>query len=68
MDAAPIDLELSDDPVAAGYQAIVAAPLGPADRQSLLVAPTLADRWTLLDALLADQIEILEAELAHGGS
>ena len=68
MDAAPIDLELSDDPVAAGYQAIVAAPLGPADRQSLLVAPTLADRWSLLDTLLADQIEILEAELAHGGS
>jgi Lon protease-like protein len=67
MPAAPLDLELDDDPTTAGYQAIAAAPLGPADRQSLLAAPTLADRWTLLDTLLADQIELLEAELAHGG-
>jgi hypothetical protein len=67
MTAAPLDLELSDDPVTAGYQAIVAAPLGPADRQRLLAAPTLADRWTLIDSLLTDQIQILEAELAHGG-
>jgi hypothetical protein len=64
--AAPLDLELSDDPVTAGYQAITAAPLGPADRQHLLAAPTLADRWTLLDTLLTDQIQILQAELAHG--
>jgi Lon protease-like protein len=67
MTAAPLDLELADDPVAAGYQAIIAAPLGPADRQRLLAAPTLADRWTLLDTLLTDQIQLLEAELAHGG-
>jgi Lon protease-like protein len=67
MTAAPLDLVLDDDPVIAGYQAITAAPLGPADRQSLLAAPTLADRWTLLDTLLADQIELLEAQLAHGG-
>jgi Lon protease-like protein len=66
MTAAPLDLELDDDPVIAGYQAITAAPLGPADRQSLLAAPTLADRWTLLASLLADQIELLEAQLAHG--
>lgn len=68
MVAAPLDLELSDDPVVAGYQAITAAPLGPADRQRLLAAPTLADRWALLDLLITDQIEILQAELAHGGS
>lgn len=66
MAAAPLDLELSDDPVTAGYQAMVAAPLGPADRQRMLAAPTLAERWTLIDTLLTDQIEILEAELAHG--
>jgi uncharacterized protein len=66
MVAAPLDLELSDDPVTAGYQAITAAPLGPADRQRLLAAPSLTDRWTLLDLLVTDQIEILQAELAHG--
>lgn len=66
MVAAPLDLELSDDPVTAGYQAISAAPLGPADRQRLLAAPTLPDRWALVASLLADQIEILEAALAHG--
>ena len=65
--AAPLDLELDDDPVIAGYQAILAAPLGAADRQHLLAAPTLADRWTLLETLLTDQIELLEAQLAHGG-
>ena len=64
--AAPLDLELDDDPVSAGYQAMLAAPLGPADRQHLLAAPTLADRWTLLHSLLTDQIELLEAQLAQG--
>jgi Lon protease-like protein len=66
MVAAPLDLELSDDPVAAGYQAMTAAPLGPADRQRLLAAPTLADRWALLGSLLTDQIQLLEAELSYG--
>lgn len=64
--AAPLDLELVDDPVAASYQAVVAAPLGQADRQRLLAAPTLTERWTLLNALLTDQIELLEAQLALG--
>jgi Lon protease-like protein len=65
--AAPLDLELDDDPVVASYQATVAAPLGPADRQALLGAATVTDRWTLLDALLTDQIELLTAQLGHGG-
>jgi Lon protease-like protein len=66
MTSAPIDLELDDDPLIASYQATVSAPLGPADRQSLLAAPTLADRWTLLRTLVDDQIELLQAQLAHG--
>ena len=64
---APLDLELDDDPLVAGYQAMVAAPLGPADRQRLLAAPTLADRFELLVVLLGEQIEVLQAELAFGG-
>jgi uncharacterized protein len=66
MPSAPLDLELADDPVAASYQAVVSAPLGQADRQRLLAAATLADRWVLLEALLADQIELLEAQLSFG--
>jgi Lon protease-like protein len=65
--AAPLDLELDDDPVVASYQATVAAPLGPADRQALLAAATVTDRWMLFDALLTDQIELLTAQLGHGG-
>jgi Lon protease-like protein len=64
--APPLDLELSDDPVAAGYQAAVVAPLGPADRQALLAAPTVPARWRLLRTLLIDQIDLLQARLAAG--
>jgi Lon protease-like protein len=64
--APPLDLELADDPVAASYQAAVAAPLGPADRQALLAAPTVPTRWRLLRELLVDQIDVLQARLAAG--
>ena len=62
--APPLDLQLADDPVVAGYQAAVVAPLGPADRQALLAAPTVPARWRLLRALLNDQIDLLQARLA----
>jgi Lon protease-like protein len=64
--APPLDLELADDPVVAGYQAAVVAPLGPADRQALLAAPTVPARWRLLRELLVDQIALLQARLAAG--
>jgi Lon protease-like protein len=64
--APPLDLELADDPVVAGYQAAVGAPLGPADRQALLAAPTVPARWRLLRELLVDQIDLLQARLAAG--
>lgn len=61
--AAPPDLELVEDPGIAGYQAIAAAPLGPADRQRLLAAATITDRWALLTTLLSEQIDLLAAQL-----
>jgi hypothetical protein len=64
---APLDLELDGDPVADSYRAVLAAPLGPADRQQLLAAPTLGDRWSLLHDRITEQIELLEARLAFGG-
>ncbi len=62
--AAPVDLELSVDPVVAGYQAALAVPFGPADRQDVLGAPSVADRFALLRELLADHTTVLEARLA----
>lgn len=62
--AAPVDLELSADPVIAGYQAALAVPLGPADRQDVLCAPSVDDRFVLLRDLLVDHVMVLEARLA----
>ena len=45
--APPVDLELADDPALAGFQAVAVAPLGPADRQALLSAPSVAARTRL---------------------
>jgi Lon protease-like protein len=64
--APPLDLELADDPVVASYQATVVAPVGPADRQALLAAPSVPARWALLHQLLVDQIDLLQARLAGG--
>jgi len=65
--APPLQLALPDDPVLASYLAIVASPLGPADRQQLLAAPTVPNRWKLLGELLVDQVELLQAQLTGGG-
>ena len=64
--APPLDRELADDPVVASYQAVVVAPLGPADRQALLTAPSVPERWARLSELLGDAIELLQARLASG--
>ncbi|MGH9112480.1 MAG: LON peptidase substrate-binding domain-containing protein [Acidimicrobiales bacterium] len=64
--APPLDLELAGDPVVASYQAAAVAPIGPADRQRLLAAPSLPARAGLVRAMLVDQIELLQARLASG--
>lgn len=61
--APPLGFELADDVVVASYQAMAAAPLGPADRQRLLEAGPLGVRRELLIALLNEQIEVLQARL-----
>jgi Lon protease-like protein len=65
-DASPATLELSDDPNLAVYQAATVAPLGPHDRQRLLVAATPDERVVLLDSLLIDAEEVLTLRLAEG--
>lgn len=62
--APPVQFELPDEPVWASYAAVAVSPLGPADRQQLLAAPTVDDRWQQLGRLLADHARDLEAQLA----
>jgi Lon protease-like protein len=64
--AAPATIELADDPVLAGYQAAALAPVGPLDHQHLLAAASASARAELLDTMLDDTVELLEAQL-HGG-
>jgi uncharacterized protein len=61
--AAAATIELADDLVLAGYQAAAVAPLGPADQQVLLAAPSPDERATALGALLAEQVELLSYRL-----
>jgi Lon protease-like protein len=60
---APATIELSDDPVLAGYQAMAVAPLGPLDRQRLLAAESPDARISQLADLLRGAIEVLELRL-----
>lgn len=62
--APPLDFELAADATRASYQATGAAPLGEADRQKLLCARAVTERWQLLHELLVDQVELLQAQLA----
>jgi Lon protease-like protein len=65
--SAPATIELSDDPVEAGYQASVVAPLGPLDQQGLLAAASPDERIARLGVLLDDAIEVLEMRLGGSG-
>ncbi len=55
-------IELSEDPEVASHQVTALAPLGPHDRQALLVTPGTAARLERAAALLSDAIELLEAQ------
>jgi Lon protease-like protein len=61
--SAPATIELSLDPVLAGYQASAVAPLGPFDQQHLLMAPSPDARVDLLSSLLSEAIELFEMRL-----
>lgn len=61
--AAAATIELADDLVLAGYQAAAVAPLGPADQQALLAAPSPEERAQALGTLLDEQVELLSYRL-----
>ena len=64
--AAPATIELSEDPVLAGYQVAAVAPIGPHDRQRLLVATSPEDRLDALEEMLGGALEVLQLRLAGG--
>ena len=64
---APATIELSADPVLAGYQASAVAPLAAFDQQQLLAAPTPDDRVELLSRLLDEAVEVLQLRLGSPG-
>jgi len=55
--------ELSDDPALACFQIVAVAPVGTSDQQRLLTVPTAASRLDLLEAMLLEDDEVLEARL-----
>jgi Lon protease-like protein len=61
--AAPATIELADDPVLAGYQAVAVAPIGPLDQHTLLGAATPDERVARLTELLEDAVEVLGLRL-----
>jgi Lon protease-like protein len=63
---APATIDLSDDPLLAGYQVGVVAPIGPLDRQRVLAASSPEARLTLLDELLAEAEYVLRMRLSAG--
>jgi uncharacterized protein len=64
--AAPLDSELSDDPLIATYHVAALAPFGPADQFQLLAAPGPSERLALLADMLDDRQRLLELRLGAG--
>jgi Lon protease-like protein len=58
---ADVHVELSDDPRQAAFEAAATAPIGPLDAQRLLETNGTTARLALLEALLHDEIHLLEA-------
>jgi hypothetical protein len=56
-----VRVELAGTPAQAAFEAAAAAPLGPLDAQRVLEADGTPARLELLEAILRDEIEILDA-------
>jgi uncharacterized protein len=57
--------EIADEVVLASYHLSALAPLGPADHQRLLNAPSVSARYDLLDLMLDDAEAALQFRLGH---
>jgi Lon protease-like protein len=63
---APATIELATDPALGSFQAGAALPIGPLDQQRVLATAGVDDRLGVLEELVADQAELLEARLRLG--
>jgi Lon protease-like protein len=61
--AVPATIELSGDPILAGYQAVAVAPISVLDQQRLLAAPTPDERLVDLAATLDEAVDVLRLRL-----
>lgn len=57
------DPDIAADPALAGYQIAVLAPLGDFDRQRVLIAASVGERFAMLGEMLDDQYLLLQARL-----
>jgi len=64
--AGSLDVELSEDPWLAAFQAAVLAPLGALDRQRVLRTRSAAERLALVEDLVAEQSLLLDGRLRLG--
>ena len=62
----PAGFEMPDDPATAVWKLAALSPMGPLDRQKLLVAENTAQRVGLLAEILADAEEIIRARIEMG--
>lgn len=62
-DGLPLDLEFSDDPVIAAGQVVALCPVGPSDRQRLLMADGPDERMQLACTLIDEEVADLRAQL-----
>jgi uncharacterized protein len=63
---APATIELAADPGLGTFQAAAVVPIGPADEQRVLATAGVDARLELLETMVADQAELLEARLRLG--
>jgi Lon protease-like protein len=59
-------VQLDADPVRASFEAAAMAPIGPLDAQRLIELDDPCDRFEQLEALLNDEVELLQMRLAQG--
>lgn len=59
-------VQLDADPLRASFEAAAMAPIGPLDAQRLIELDDPCDRFEQLEALLNDEVELLQMRLAQG--
>jgi Lon protease-like protein len=59
-------VQLDADPIRASFEAAAMAPIGPLDAQRLIEIDDPCERFERLEAMLTDEVELLQMRLAEG--